>query len=430
MREILYFLLSHYSFLATLYMAVVAFVWRLPKRAHFVMRLVMSVAMSLVLYGFWSIDYGVSIFASAVYYLVVYLTLCLLIYICFDVNLASMLFCAIGAYALQHIAYQMQAIVWYFEPDAMYTGFGVVLTLLLYPAVYVLYWILALRRMNLTGREHCKKAVLGGITILFEIAAVLLSVSLNQLYSGFPSMSEILCRLLFILVSVLVLVLLGMIFTTERYYRETELLHNMLETQRLQYEQFKESMDMINIKCHDIRHQLQTYGAVFDKEDVQELISSIRVYDSALKTGNAALDIVLAEKNMLFSANEIEFTCIVDGNHLSFLTDAEIYALFGNALDNAFHACLQLPAKERAVSLLVTERAGNLIIECRNPYVGEIKLKDGLPETIREGDIYHGFGMKSMKFVADRSNGLMRVHTEDGIFEISIVISIKKEDNR
>ena len=55
-----------------------------------------------------------------------------------------------------------------------------------------------------------------------------------------------------------------------------------------QYQLVKENIDAINIKCHDLKHQirnLRTTGQV-DPAYLDDLERSVSIYNSAVRTGN------------------------------------------------------------------------------------------------------------------------------------------------
>ena len=68
----------------------------------------------------------------------------------------------------------------------------------------------------------------------------------------------------------------------------------------------------------------------------------ISIYDSMLKTGNEALDVIFAEKSLVCRKNDIKLNCMIDGAKLSFMENTDIYALFGNLMDNAIEAIEKL----------------------------------------------------------------------------------------
>ena len=71
------------------------------------------------------------------------------------------------------------------------------------------------------------------------------------------------------------------------------------------------------------------------EKNLKELEQSIRIYDSIVKTGNEILDTLLSEKSLICEARDITMHCVIDGKKLFFMDSIDIYALFGNAIDNA-----------------------------------------------------------------------------------------------
>ena len=54
-----------------------------------------------------------------------------------------------------------------------------------------------------------------------------------------------------------------------------------------------------------------------------------------------------------------------------------------------------------------------------------IKLKDGLPETSKQDKDNHGFGLKSIKLIAEKYNGSLAVSTEiKNLFSLNILIPL------
>ena len=197
----------------------------------------------------------------------------------------------------------------------------------------------------------------------------------------------------------------------------------MLERER-QYRATRENIDAINVKCHDIRHQIRRLGgsAAVDPAALEDIAREVNVYDSTFDTGNDALDTILTEKALVCDKAGIRMTCIAEGSALSFLTPAELYALFGNMLDNAIEAVSPLPEEDRAISLRVQEKFGMAGIHMENRFAGERSFSDGLPVTTKEDTENHGFGMRSMQGIVARHGGTMTVHADDGVFSLNMMI--------
>ena len=137
---------------------------------------------------------------------------------------------------------------------------------------------------------------------------------------------------------------------------------------------------------------------------------------------------MLAEKTLLCENKNIQFNCIADGYSLGFMRPSDIYSLFGNAIDNAIEA-VERNADEsrRCIGMSVKESKGMISAHFENYYAGELDFDDGLPLTTKSDKRYHGFGMKSIKMLAEKYGGYVSVKAEDGVFNLNILLPISSK---
>lgn len=203
-------------------------------------------------------------------------------------------------------------------------------------------------------------------------------------------------------------------------------MNRLLLEEQKQYRLTKESIDAINIKCHDLKHQihnLRKTGQV-DAAYLDDLERSISIYNSALHTGNEMLDIVLTEKRLHCAAHDIQFTCMADGSGLNFIETADISSLFGNILDNAIECEMKLPAEERFIHLSVRVVNQLLMIHAENRFGDSLKFRNGVPLTTKADKDSHGFGMMSIRHIVEKYSGNFAVSAQDQLFQIDIMLPI------
>ena len=107
--------------------------------------------------------------------------------------------------------------------------------------------------------------------------------------------------------------------------------------------------------------------AQVNRETLVEVAHAVDVYDTAMHTGNEALDIVLTEKGLVCRREGITLTSIADGTSLLFMHAADVYTLVGGLLDHAIEAARAVRDQERrTVSLSVRQAAGmaTVHVEC------------------------------------------------------------------
>ena len=104
----------------------------------------------------------------------------------------------------------------------------------------------------------------------------------------------------------------------------------------------------------------------------------------------------------------------------------DLYALLGNALDNAMESVRHLEDPlAKTISLSLFKRSGIAVLQIENCYEGVIRMKDGLPATSKTSEVgWHGFGMKSMQGTAEKYGGVMDIRTDNGVFLLRITLPL------
>lgn len=207
--------------------------------------------------------------------------------------------------------------------------------------------------------------------------------------------------------------------------KEAAVREQILISQKTQYESYRENIDLVNRKCHDLKHQTEALryldaGSERDRA-IAEMEQAVLIYDSFLKTGNETLDVILTQKNHICVEREILFTCIADGAALSFMEAADLFTLFGNLLDNAVEAVSALPKEHRSISLSVKKKAGMVNIREENP-CGTVHLKQGRFLTTKENKSEHGYGLRSMEIIMEKYGGVMNAAAQDGVFSLTAIL--------
>ena len=240
--------------------------------------------------------------------------------------------------------------------------------------------------------------------------------------------TSVLLRVAHVLACVFVLVSEYEILYVQQLRVEKATTERLLAERGRQYELARGNIEAINVKCHDIKHQIRTLssgGRVADPTALADLAHEVAIYDSSLRTGNEALDTILTEKGLICERRGITLSCIVDGSSLSFVAPSDLYAFFGNALDNAIEAVSAFEGLERRTVSLVVKRRGSMVtIHEENYCANQLRFLDGTPQTTKPDAANHGFGVRSMRLIAEKYDGSLTVSCEQGIFRLDAVIPV------
>lgn len=212
--------------------------------------------------------------------------------------------------------------------------------------------------------------------------------------------------------------------------RELEAVQNTLNIQYQQYKQSRESINLINMKYHDLKHQIQYLRDEQDpkkrNEFLDKLENDIKTFELQNKTGNAVLDTILTGKSMYCYKHGITMTCVVDGKLLDFMEIMDICNIFGNALDNAIESVLRIEDKEkRLIHVTVSQLNDFVMIRIENYYEAQLRIDGEDYLTTKEDEKHHGYGIKSIKYTADKYDGVVHINADNNWFDIKIAIPKK-----
>ena len=415
------------SYMAELLAACMIFIVPIKKDRTAIHRLILMtvflILMAYIINSNWNPE------SSGVFYVVYwsayYIATGIFVWICMGGALLRAAYVAIFACAVQHIAYDIYLIY------NILGGMHYVIIVAVYIIVYgIAYFLFARKLADGNGIIVSKKSLFPIVTIF--VLVWVLSLMDDSYIVGFESgaMHRVIYRIIDALCCSYVLWV--QISQRELMRLQTELsgINAALRLQKQQYEMTEDTIENINRKCHDLKHQIRALRSMSDEREreeyLDELENDIMIYDTALQTGNKALDIVLMEKALFCKNHGINWTCMADGTKLDFMKVEDIYAIFGNALDNAIRAVMDLEDKmKRVISVKMIAQNNIIVIQIQNYYHQKLRFENGLPVTTKKNRQDHGYGMKSIRYTAEKYNGTITVKAEHEIFTLQILIPVE-----
>ncbi len=362
-------------------------------------------------------------------------TVCLL----YDVPVLHALLCCAMGYTMQNLASGLDGLAVLLGERLLGIGdgnvaFQAIVSLLATAAVYLPCYLLLVRAVDRAGTVQVEDRATVGVFVVVILVVILFDV-FNKALSYGPTPLPLLVGLRVVHGATCIFVLFAqyeMLFA-QRLRAEAATTERLMAEQQRQYELSRENIEAINIKCHDIRHQIRHLGetgTAVDAAVLADIAREVSVYDATVHTGNEAFDTILTEKRLVCEGEGITLTCMADGHALDFLAPSELYALFGNALDNAIEATRQAPVGNRSISLNVRQAASMAVIHVENTCVGEASFVDGLPQTTKlaaggERDtVNHGIGTRSMRALTERYDGLFSAAQKGEVFCLDITLPL------
>lgn len=219
-------------------------------------------------------------------------------------------------------------------------------------------------------------------------------------------------------------------------YKELSLRHELETAQTAlsrELDAAEEQLDLMNeaqnqsaIYRHDMRHHLTAISALLEQGDsrqaedyIQKVYGDIQAVTPRRYCENRLVDLLCSSFANRAERRGVRLTVQAGLPEIVPVSDTVMCAVVSNGLENALTAAAG--TEEKWVEFSCGIQSNKLLVEIKNPYCGQVVLRDGLPVSGREG---HGYGCRSIQGIVERHHGLCMFTPKDGIFTLRIVLPL------
>ena len=226
--------------------------------------------------------------------------------------------------------------------------------------------------------------------------------------------------LLIALLNVLLYILMSKMQRDNMVKEEYKLLKSNISAQeKLALETMERYSEVRTLK-HDMKHYLTVAAELISNEQSEEAKSYIEsVLDKKIapagmvvNTGSAVVDAVINSKISLCSEKGISTKCIID-TQFEGSNDVDISILLSNLLDNAING---YDKSNPHIELVISKVKSMTYIAVKNSISESVLLNNPDLKTDKQNKSEHGFGIKSIKQIADKYDGSIEFKEENGVF--------------
>ncbi|NBK93159.1 ATP-binding protein [bacterium 1XD21-13] len=221
----------------------------------------------------------------------------------------------------------------------------------------------------------------------------------------------------------------------------------VLERQVEDLQGYLREQERIHSGLRSIRHDMKNTLAVISslagqqepeqREELTAYLSSLgrtmERLEAPFHTGNQVADALLYRKYQ--EAQESMPDLELDAEQLFFpeafsIGSYELGILLGNALDNAFTACLKLKSQEPEAKVFIRfvsfQRGSLFFLRVENSFDGSLikNPQAEFPATDKKDRELHGIGMLNMKRVAEGYQGTVDWTAENGVFTLAMMLKL------
>lgn len=207
---------------------------------------------------------------------------------------------------------------------------------------------------------------------------------------------------------------------------QRSLMEIQLREQATQLRETEERFEAFQIYRHDMKHLLLNYSLLLEDGKAEEVKSDIskmlQETMGALEhqfTDHRQLNALIHSKYRHCLEQSIDFQCNVRIS--PFISDMNLMILLANIFDNAIEAETREPLGKRLIRFELIEHQDYLSLILQN-YISESVLKrnPGLKTNKSDSQI-HGIGLKSIRSILNKKNGMIDVYEENNLFCVHII---------
>lgn len=419
-------------FILAMWTSVFIYVGRMERRSFFTQKIIVYIGIFFIIAGICS-----SMFLDKLYLIHMLLrvagmpTLFLAVYHCYKLSPSLSLYYSIWAFMSWHFLGELWmgivSLCRYLE--IMVSGLDVIFALLIFGIGNLVIRFTLARWMPENSKEKLGPRQLISAVVIFSAFEVIGYIPRE--HELIPGEGKWIVIYLAQLLLLLLLYLQSELFKKGAMQEELTVMNMLWKKKQEQYELSRENIALINQKCHDLKHQIRAIRSM-KKEEIDayldEMEESVKIYESIVKTGNEVLDTILTEKSLYCRERGITISCVADGSQMGFINTIDLYAILGNALDNAIEAVEKFRHEEkRHIDVMIYRQQQLLVIHIVNPVKEQLILGEDLPRTTKQDQFYHGFGLKSIRYMVRKYDGNVNISAEDGCFSLKILFPIPSE---
>lgn len=268
-------------------------------------------------------------------------------------------------------------------------------------------------------------------TAVFSIVTGFFAIELYEGYSKPNSYMTV----------ILVIVLIGVVIWLSYFYwklsdfnqerMKLDFLKSYMENQKGHVEEIGKTYEELRILRHDIRGHLTNLYLLIKSGESEKAMRYIESKDQQINnypvitqlTENQGLNAALYRAVTLCKMESIDFSYFIEGN-ITLIDEADMGILFYNLLNNAVEACMKVEGG-RKICLKIKVQGCYFKCKLYNSIAGSVLKENPEMKSDKKDSGHHGYGMKSIRCIVEKYNGIYKNSEENDVFIQQILLMIK-----
>ncbi len=243
--------------------------------------------------------------------------------------------------------------------------------------------------------------------------------------------------ILLVMANMAIIYIINKLLDFENSKKRIQFMEKQLELQSKHYKEMEQSQSERNEFYHNMKNYLLAVGGYLNnkeydraKEKIYQANENLFIDKHRIHTGNICLDALLVAKMVGMKQEGIEFEHKINMPDKLTIDYIDFCIIIGNAMDNAIEACCKIKEGIRKISLICTQVDDYITIIIINTISAEMfrpldRCQDGTIKSIlttKQDNRFHGYGVQSIKNIAEKNKGNILIKFDKNIFQIKIIL--------
>lgn len=177
---------------------------------------------------------------------------------------------------------------------------------------------------------------------------------------------------------------------------------------------------------HDMKNHIMVIASYLNNNEIDEakeylsvVLDNLNKVYSYIQTGNSVLNYIINSKLEYAHNNGIEFKAEIENLGFDKMGSVDFSAVLSNALDNAIEAEMNIDKGFINVAILKKRNYDTILI--KNKIEKSVLNTNPQLKSSKNSDV-HGYGIKQIKEITAKYDGITDIYEENDMFCINIMI--------
>lgn len=207
--------------------------------------------------------------------------------------------------------------------------------------------------------------------------------------------------------------------------KKVQSLENSIKNQNKLSEEIKDLHEKSRLLKHDMKNHMLVLLSYIDENKIEEaktyisqIVNKLNKMYSYIYVGNSLINYILNNKLAKSTEKGLNIKTEIETLDFAYMDSVDFSSLLGNILDNAIEASEK--SRDKRIVISIYRKNGFDIINVSNSIDKSVLSDNPHLNSTKSGE-NHGFGMKQIKSIAKKYNGMLDIYEKNNMFTINVV---------